>query len=191
MKKFLLGIAFALALLLGIFLGCSKDTKTTGSDKTFHQIDSIFIERDHYLLDTVKTKVTVINTVHETATVYVDKVFAGTDSGKIALFDSIYPKKDTVKLMEITDSQAKAAIEERYNHQKDSSLMVVYKKSADDCDERIKTVKGKIDTVKVQVKAEVDSAHSEGLTTGIKVGLITVVLVIVSAITYIQASGTK
>ena len=69
--------------------------------------------------------------------------------------------------------------------------MVVYKKSADDCDEKMKTVKDKVDTAKTQVEAEVDSAKTEGLTTGIKIGLISAVLVIVSAITYIQVSGTK
>lgn len=113
-------------------------------------------------------KVKEIIKTNETQIVTIENTFKnGDDTTKISLFNKYYPSIDTNYLMRITNFQAKTTIIERENHIKDSSLMVVYKKSADDCDIRLTIIKNKADEIPKLVQADLDSVNREGIKKGV------------------------
>jgi hypothetical protein len=168
MKKFLMALVCIIFFSLGMFIN-HKPTQSK-SEKTFYQIDSIFVEREHYIIDTVKVKVKDIKYVHDTKIEYVEKVFESDDNAeKISMFEMYYPANDSDSLMVITEGQAAKAVSKSIDQERDSTLMEVYKESAQNCDDKLKTIKGKVDTLKVEVKSDADSAKTVGFNNGLKV----------------------
>jgi len=106
----------------------------------------------------------------------------------MSLFNSYYPRIDTEYLMRITDGQAHLAIDEKINHSKDSSLMILYKKSSDDCDNRLSIIKTKVDTIKEVYKQNVDSVAKSNLVKGSVFG---VSAIVIPALAYILLCGGK
>lgn len=171
MNKALIIISILISFLFGYIVTDQiiKPTKkeVPASIYKLHQIDTIIVDREHYILETVVKKEKEIITETETNTVVVDNTFKnGSDSDKINLFNSKYPAPDTTKLMVITDKQAESAILEKINHARDSSLMVLYKNSADDCDIRLSIIKDKVDSAKTLAASDIDSSYVEGLKKG-------------------------
>lgn len=165
MKQFLLVMLCVICFVTGYFIH-TTDTKTS-TLKMIYSIDSIIVDREHYILDSVHTKEKVIITKHDTTIKQIDNLFKnGTDEDKILAFNSYYRPIDTNYLMRITDTQAHAAINEKINHNQDSSLMVIYKNSADDCDLRLQEIKTDISSVKKSYVSDLDSAHTSGLLKG-------------------------
>lgn len=137
-------------------------------DKIIKEIDTLYQDRILYKHDTVFVKVKNIVEKTNTQVITIEKLFKdGDDTTKINLFNKYYPSIDTNYLMRITDFQAKTAIIEKENHIRDSSLMEVYKKSADDCDIRLTTIKNKADDIPKLVQANLDSVNREGIKKGV------------------------
>lgn len=187
MKYFLMVMLCVVMFVIGFF---SSPTKSSGSvNKIIYSIDSVIVDRQHFIMDTIKVKEKTIDEKHDTTIKYVDDVFkTKDDTAKVSLFNSYYPRIDTTYLMRITDGQAHSAITEKINHSKDSSLMVLYKKSSDDCDNRLSIIKTKVDTVKEVYKQNVDSVAKSSL---IKGSIFGASAIVIPALAYILLCGGK
>lgn len=186
MNKALIIFAIIVSFLFGYIVTDQfiKPTKKEipASIIKLHEIDTIIVDREHYIIDSIIPKEKKIITDAESATVYVDNTFKyGNDTDKVKLFNSKYPPVDTNKLMIITNNQAESAILEKINHDKDSSLMVLYKNSADDCDIRLGLISGKVVETDKLVKHDIDSAFWSG----VKKGTLWTTILSILGITYI------
>lgn len=188
MRNFLIIMLCVICFILGFVANSKANKKTIHTVSILHQIDSIIIDREHFVVDSINTTIVHVERIHDSSKSKVDTIFSkGTKEDKKKEFNLYYPPFDTTQLMMITEGQAKTAIVEKINHIRDSSLMVTYKKSADDADARLNTIKTKVDTVKVTVKQDVDSASNSGwkkgaTTVGIIYGIIYIVTLITAAV---------
>lgn len=142
---------FLLGLLLCFFY---LNHKKPDANKFFEKIDTIYSVRERFVRDTIKVKETKILNHFDTVEKTVTKIFeVGSDSQKIALFDSIYKRYDTSKFLNISQTQAKNAIEMKYLFQRDSALLGVCQENIKNCDNALTSVKNNVDSLKL-VKPE-------------------------------------
>ena len=187
MNKALIIIAIIISFLFGYIVTDQviKPTKkeVPASIIKLHEIDTIIVDREHYIIDSIIPKEKKIITDAESATVYVDNTFKyGNNTDKVKLFNSKYPPVDTNKLMIITNNQAESAILEKINHNRDSLLMVLYKNSADDCDVRLSLINDKVVETDELIKHDIDSSYWSGVKRG---SSITAAILTFLGITYI------
>lgn len=127
----------------GFFLG--QANKNTIVKK---QIDSLYLDRIEYIRDTIEVERVKTKTKYNIDTLYINTTFLyGSDSSKIALFDSIYPKTDTNWLMRITTEQAKKAVLRNEDAIRDSALLVTEIKNSKNCDTTLKTVVKEVEKI--------------------------------------------
>jgi hypothetical protein len=137
---------FLLGLLLAFFAFNSKEPNL---DLVYKKIDTIYSERLKYIHDTVEVRKTKIINRFDTIQKITDSVFAqDVDSLKIVVFNVAYPPKDSLKLMEIDQSQAKSAIEYKSFSMRDSALLELCQENVKQCDGTLVKVKEQIDTLR-------------------------------------------
>ena len=144
----------------GFFLGSNYDN----SNKIKTQVKEIRITRQTYILDTIVKERTKIKENYNTDTLYVKDLYRnGSDSSKIALFDSTYPRVDTNWLMRITSGQAEAAVLKAKEQKKDNALLVVEEKNSKNTDDALNKTNDVIDII----KCKEDAITSKGILVGI------------------------
>lgn len=160
---------FLLGLIICFFWFNSKKVE---KNEIFKKIDTIYSERERFVHDTIKVKETKILNHFDTVEKTVTKIFeVGSDSQKIALFDSVYTRFDTSKFLNISQTQAKNAIEAKYLFQRDSALLGVCQENVKNCENALTSVKINVDSLKM-VKPETHFFRDFGIGFGTAFGVL-------------------
>lgn len=151
-------LLIVVALLIGFFGGKQifqpKESKII--QNVVARVDTLYKDRQSYVHDTVIVKQKIVVNHFEKVSGNLDSIFSGKDSvKKVSLFDSVYYSKDTIKFLDISQDQAKQAIEAKYLFERDSALLGICLDNVKNADETISEMKTNVDSLKnVRVSEE-------------------------------------
>lgn len=141
-----------IALILGFFGGKQffQPKSSNVIQNTVAKIDTLYKDRQSYIHDTVIVKQKIVVNHFEKVSSNLDSVFSGKDSvKKVQLFDSVYSSKDTNKFIDISQDQAKQAIETKYLMERDSALLGICLDNVKNADKTISKMKTEADSLKI------------------------------------------
>ena len=144
-------VLIVISLLIGFFGGKQffqpKESKII--QNVVARVDTLYKDRQQYIHDTVIVKQKVVVNHFEKVSGKLDSVFSGNDSAKkVTLFDSVYASKDTIKFLDISQDQAKQAIEAKYLFERDSALLGICLDNVKNADSTISKMKTNVDSLK-------------------------------------------